>query len=71
MARRRRRKTPGIIETGFALGAGSIALGGLGGPTSVNASAGLVNVSRALPTIGAIKGAGLVLKSVKDLERLL
>ena len=67
--RKSKRFVRDVLVTGVSLGAGSSVLGSMNNSAANNASAALGTFGNALPTYGTVRGAGLVLGSVRGLSR--
>jgi len=59
----------GMIVGGAALGLGSQVLGSVGGSAASSAQAGIGKVSGAMPVMGSIVGAGMVVDSLGRLKK--
>ena len=68
--RKTRKLIGGMFGTGMALGAGSIGLNAVGGTAATNAATGFGNISAALPTVGHLGGAGMVMNSAMGLKNM-
>jgi len=58
-----------MVGTGITLGVGSSVLGSLGGSAANSAQSGLGKMSSAMPIMGSIYGAGMVMDSLDDLKK--
>ena len=59
----------GIATVGIGLGAGSAALGSVGGTAATQAQTGIGKMSGAMPKVGGIVAAGMVMDAVGGLKK--
>jgi len=58
----------GMMGAGIGLGVGSEVLGDIGGASAGHAQAGLSKISGAMPTMGKMVGAGMVMGGIRGLQ---
>lgn len=59
----------GLVGTSMIGAGGSMALGSIGGDVAINGQKGLSNMSKMMPAMGSVVGAGMIVRGTDSLWR--